>query len=139
MSETNHQVLPKRVARENAFLIVFEKAFAPDLTFEDIISNNEISVFFQIDGFTKNLVNAVFNNLEYIDKLISDCLIGWSIERISTVSKSILRLGTAELKFKNTDSKVVYNEAVELAKKYSDQKDASFVNGVLASIEKKVR
>ena len=139
MAQIIDKALPKREARESAFLIVFEKLFSPDLTFDDVVSNNEISDFFNIDGFTKNLVNSVFDNLEMIDGIISKHLIDWTFDRISNVSKSLLRLGTAELKFRNTDSKVVFNEMVLLAKKYSDQKDASFVNGILASIETEVR
>ena len=139
MDQSNSQQLPKREARESAFLVVFEKIFSPELTYDAVLSNNEVSEFFKADGFTKNLVNSVFDHIEEIDALISANLVGWTFERISNVSKSVLRLATAEMKYRKTDSKVIYNEAVELTKKYSDNADASFVNGVLANIEKQVR
>ena len=139
MSDIKNAALPRREARESAFLIVFEKIFDSELTFDKIAENNDISEFFRFDDFTKNLVNAVFNNIDEIDSIIENNLIDWDFSRISNIAKSLLRLGTAELKMYKTDIRIVCNEIVELAKKYSDQKDASFINGVLGSIARQVR
>ena len=61
---------------------------------------------------------------------------GWSIERISKVNISILRIAIYEMIYGKLPYKVVINEAVELAKKYGEEASASFINGVLASVVK---
>lgn len=134
-----NEILPKREARESAFILVFEKLFNPECSLDDILQNSEVSNYFKIDGFTKNLVSSVYDNLDEIDNLIKECLVNWTFDRISNVSKSILRLGVAELKYKKTESVVIFNEYVLLSKKYSEPKESGFVNGILASVEKKVR
>ncbi len=59
----------------------------------------------------------------------------WKIERLSKVDLSILRLCTYELNFEeDIPSKVSINEAIELAKKYSGEKSATFINGVLGKM-----
>lgn len=132
-------VLPKREARESAFILVFENIFNPDETLDKMLEVSELSGLFQIDGFSKNLVKACFENVDEIDNIIKDCLVNWSYERISNVSKGILRLATAELLYKKTETVVIFNEYVELSKKYGDEKESSFINGVLGSVAKKVR
>ena len=60
----------------------------------------------------------------------------WSIDRLSRVDKAILSLGTYELVYYSTPNIVAINEAVELAKKYSDDKVIKMINAVLDSIYK---
>ena len=86
------------------------------------------------DYFT-NITTTCFENVTDIDDKISSSLKNWTIDRISKVNLSILRLAVCEIMYiEDIPFQVSINEAVELAKKYSDDDAPSFVNGVLASI-----
>lgn len=78
------------------------------------------------------------NHKEEIDKLISEFAFGWDIERIFKIDKDILRIAITELAFiKDAPHKVVIDEALELAKKYSTDDSPSFINGILARVVEK--
>jgi len=82
---------------------------------------------------------GTWENLEQCDELITDSTIKWQFTRLSPVDKSILRLSVYQLKFcTDIPPKVVINEAIELAKKYSTDKSPGFVNGVLDAVLKKI-
>ena len=74
---------------------------------------------------------------EEIDEIIKNSLINWTIDRVSKVNLTIVRLAIAEMLYINDVPEVVaINEAIELTKKYSDDKSSSFINGVLDKILK---
>ena len=80
-----------------------------------------------------------WENLTLCDELIVASTIKWRLSRLSSVDKSILRLAVYQLKFcGDIPPKVVINEAIELAKKFSTDKSPSFVNGVLDAVLKKL-
>ena len=87
----------------------------------------------ELPAFILNLVNGVTQGKSELDEKISSKLKkGWTVDRLTLVEKNILRLGLFEItEFDETPQVVAVNEAVELAKKYSDQSSARFVNGVL--------
>jgi transcription antitermination factor NusB len=81
-----------------------------------------------------------WKNLTICDGLIKQAAIKWELSRLSSVDRSILRLATYQLKFcPDIPGKVVINEAIEIAKKYSGQQSPGFVNGVLDAILKKLK
>ena len=80
-------------------------------------------------GIEKN--NNEIENL--IEKNLKD---NWSLDRISKINLSLLKIAIYEMLYKNLPYKVAINEVVELAKKYSDETAPQFINGVLASIVK---
>ena len=123
-------------AREQGFILVFEKIFHPE-PIEDIIANAEESRDMVADSYALELVNGVYNNLEDIDSVIESKLKkGWTIKRISKTSLAILRLAVYEMKYNdNVPESVAINEAVELAKKYTVD-ESGFINGVLGSVAK---
>ena len=85
----------------------------------------------------KEEVCKIIDLKEDIENQISKNLkSGWSIEGISKVNISILRIAIYEMIYGKLPYKVVINEAVELAKKYGEEASASFINGVLASVVK---
>jgi N utilization substance protein B len=89
--------------------------------------------------FFRSLAEGVQNNLGQLNKMLDKYLKeDWSLERLSLVDRAILRLAIYELCLQNDTSKtppgVVINEAVELAKEYSAEESAKFVNGVLGHI-----
>lgn len=92
----------------------------------------------KIIKYIEDIAYGIQENNENIIKQISDCLAQeWSLERISKIDISILKIAIYEILYKNIPFKVSINEAVELAKAFGDDKSPSFVNGVLASIVKK--
>jgi len=81
---------------------------------------------------------GTWENLAQCDELIVASTIKWRLSRLSHVDKSILRLSVYQLKFcPDIPPRVVINEAIELAKKFSTDKSAPFVNGVLDAVLKK--
>ncbi len=83
---------------------------------------------------------GTWENLRQCDELITDSTIKWQFSRLSPVDKSILRLAVYQLKFcPDIPPKVVINEAIELAKKFSTDRSGPFVNGVLDAILKRLK
>lgn len=92
----------------------------------------------RIIKYIEDMANGIRENDENINRQIKECLTSeWSIERISRIDISILKIAIYEILYKNIPYKVSINEAVELAKTFGDDKSPSFINGVLASIVKK--
>ena len=82
-------------------------------------------------------VKGIEEHKEEINNLIRKNLkADWTLERISKVDFSILKLAIYEIKFKNLPYKVAINEALEIAKKYGETASKNFINGILASIVK---
>jgi transcription antitermination factor NusB len=83
---------------------------------------------------------GAWQNLERCDELISAASIKWSLSRLSPVDKSILRMSVYHLTCcEDIPPKVVINEAVELAKKFSTAQSPAFVNGVLDAVMRKLK
>jgi N utilization substance protein B len=84
--------------------------------------------------FTKKLAEGVLGKKEDLDRKIKEFSKNWEIGRISMINKAILMLALYELIYeKDTPKAVVINEALELAKRYSDPESAKFINGILGS------
>ena len=78
-------------------------------------------------------------HLTEIDALLNRHAKGWRTDRLSRVSRAVLRLGTYEVVFaEKIPAPIAINEAVELAKKYDDPKARAFINGVLNAIKKEL-
>ncbi|NPA10722.1 MAG: transcription antitermination factor NusB [Epsilonproteobacteria bacterium] len=105
--------------------------------FEEILQDKKIKN--QKAEFAKNLLNGVVQNQEEIDKIIKEHLIDWSFERLDKVDKQILRLGVYELKHTDTPFQIVIDEAVKIAKNFSEEKAKSFINGILDRVAKEIR
>jgi transcription antitermination protein NusB len=85
-------------------------------------------------GFVKELVLGTLQNAAQSDAVIAPLLEGWTLERLPTVDRVVLRMGVYEMRHHpETPRAVVINEAVELAKKFSTEGSGRFVNGVLAN------
>ncbi|MGU7929638.1 transcription antitermination factor NusB [Streptococcus suis] len=92
----------------------------------------------EIPLFLLNLVNGVADYRDDLDKELSSRLKGgWTLDRLTLIDKNIMRLGLFEiLHFEETPDRVAVNEAIELAKEFSDESSAKFVNGVLSQFIK---
>ena len=84
--------------------------------------------------FLLNLVNGVMQSKSELDDKITQYLkSGWTLDRLTLVEKNILRLGLYELlEYDETPQLVAVNEAIELAKKFSDEKSSKFIKGILS-------
>ena len=97
---------------------------------DDVIKEN-----IEIDNeFVKDIVYGVITHKNEIDKLADKYMKDWSIERLDKTGASILRIAIYELKYTDTPEIVAINEAIELAKSYSDDKVVKLINGVLDKI-----
>lgn len=88
------------------------------------------------DKMAFNMVVNVIKNLDTIDTSISKYLKKWTLLELNPVVLAILRLAVYELKFDETDERIVVNEAIEFAKTYADDKAKKFIHSVLDSIIK---
>ena len=86
-------------------------------------------------AFVKDLVLGTLDYTEQADLVVGPLLEGWTLERLPTIDRLLLRMGTFELRCRpETPSAVVINEAVELAKKFSTEDSGRYVNGVLNAV-----
>ena len=84
--------------------------------------------------FVKDIVYGTITKKEEIDKIANKYLNNWTIDRLGNTDQAILRMSIYELLFTDTPDIVVINEAIELAKKYSDDDVKNMINGVLDKI-----
>lgn len=117
--------------RETAMVILYQidilKSQKVDFNVESLISDN-----LEIDNeFVRNIVYGVITHENEINELANKYMKDWTIDRIDKTGASILRIGIYELKYTDTPEIVVINEAIELAKKYSDDNVRKIINAVL--------
>ena len=97
---------------------------------DEVISENA-----EIDNeFVKEIVYGVITHEKEIDNLANKYLEGWTIDRLGNTDKAILRIGIFELLYTNTPDIVAINEAIEMAKSYSDDSVRKMINGVLDKV-----
>lgn len=91
---------------------------------------------------TRDFANQLFENAAAhageLDPVISSLAEHWRIERMPAIDRSILRLALGELRTRSTPAKVVINEAVELAKRFSSEEASAFINGILDAALKSI-
>ncbi len=128
------------VAREQAFILCFERLFSA-CSIQETIENAQQSREFFTSDYALSILHGVEENRDALDGAISPLLAEkWSISRISRVSLCLLRIAVYEILFVDSvPLSVAINEAVELAKKYSSEKDAVFINGVLGSFARSLK
>lgn len=129
----------RKLSREKSMEILFSITLTKDSArdaVENFVENYEGNIK-EIDlEYLRKIVYGVEEKKEEIDKAIEEHLHNWKMSRISKVNLSILRLATYELLFDDEIPKsVAINEALEITRKYSDQKSISFINGVLDKIK----
>ena len=122
-------------ARERALILLYEaesKSMAPT----DVV---DVQVL-RPDELTTRLVTGVERRGREIDDLIAAHAKGWTLQRMPTIDRNVLRIATFELLGReDVPVAVVIDEAVELAKRFSTDDSGKFVNGVLSAIAQKVR
>ena len=132
----------RKRSREIAMELLFGMTLSKN-TIEETIENFKEDYEMNLNTvdleYIIKVLEKVEENKEIIDKKIDEALTNWKIDRVSKVNLSILRLSIAEMMYlEDVPGKVSINEAIELTKKYSDEKSVSFINGVLDKILKKL-
>ena len=122
--------------REKIMIILYQydlmKSNGLQCDIEDIMKDN-MDV---LNDFVKDMVYGVITYQEELDKIADSKMKDWSIKRIDKTGAAILRLALYELRYTDTPSVVVINEAIELAKKYSDDAVRKVINAVLDQVIK---
>lgn len=127
--------MKRKTARENAFILLFERAVKNDEGSEEIFAKATEIRGLEFDDYVKTVFFGSAENETIINETVDKCLIGWKKERVSYVSKAILTLATYEMMFiDDIPTKVSINEAIELSKKYDEDNAYMFVNGVLNAV-----
>ncbi|WP_400163898.1 transcription antitermination factor NusB [Brevibacillus sp. TJ4] len=124
--------MKRRTAREKAVQCLFQIDMAEVPLKEAVSMVMEDSD--EDTQFLYYLLEGVMEHQSEIDNEIKKYLRGWQLERIANVDRAILRLAFFEIMFdQNTPDKVVMNEAIEIAKLFSDEQSHRYINGVLSS------
>lgn len=131
--------MQRSAMRELAFKLVYEIEVQKESEEDQLdifIENNDILDEKVID-YLKDIKDGIKNNSEEINRLITTNLKdNWSLNRISKINLSLIKLAIYEMIYKSLPYKVAINEVVELAKKYADESAPVFINGILASVVK---
>ncbi len=131
--------MQRSAMRELAFKLVYEievQKENEEEQFEIFLENNEISDNSVIE-YLRDIKEGIKTNSEEINKLITTNLKdNWSLNRISKINLSLIKIAIYEMVYKGLPYKVAINEVVELAKKYADESAPVFINGILASVVK---
>ena len=117
--------------REKIMTIIYQislyKKNKIDFNVDDVIKENlEVE-----NEFVKDMVYGVITNFDELSEIANNYLNEWKIDRLDLTGASILRMAIYEIKYMDTPNIVVINEAVELAKKYSDEAVRKMINASL--------
>lgn len=128
----------RREARETVFSLLYERNFqegeTPELQYHQALELRDLPD----DNYMKEVYLGVIGNMDALDSKIVENSSGWSIARMSKITRTILRLSAYEMLYReDIPYNISINEAVELAKKYEDEKAPAFVNGILNAIATK--
>lgn len=129
--------MSRRELREHIFKLLFRVEFNSkeemdtqcELFFDDVDTHFEEEDM----KYIQNKYDLIQDKIDQIDKLIDEKAKGWNAERMGKVELTIIRLGVYEILFDDdVPTSVAINEAVELAKKFGQDKSNGFVNAILA-------
>lgn len=128
--------MSRKLAREIAMNVLYQMAIHEDFaskTFENYIAQN-LTTSDDL-RYVHSVVNAFSEHRETVDIIIGKYLKGWTFDRLAKLDVSILRMAVTEIFYiEEVTTAVAINEAVNLAKRFSDDETPAFVNGVLGEM-----
>ncbi len=130
--------ISRKEARRTLFALLFETEFKTEETPEQIYYSALEDRHIPEDEYIKNIFFGICEKSAELDTIISNYAKGWRADRLSKVSRSVIRLSVYEILYADIPANVSVSEAVDIAKKYGEDKARAFVNGVLASIVRDV-
>ena len=131
--------MKRSAIRESAFKLIYSSEIQKNMDEEQIelfIEANEIEHNDQKKYIKDYFVGIKENEEEILGLIQKNLKQNWTIERISKIDISILKLAIYEMLYTDVPFRVAINEAIELSKKYGEDTSKSFINGILASIVK---
>jgi transcription antitermination protein NusB len=138
----SYEDLSRRDVRSLVFHFLYAaEAFNYEESLQSIIDsfNRGFDLNIPLDGELFNIVNDIINKRDELEKIYEPFLANWRSERISVCTKLILLFAIWELKYTETDSRIIINEAIELAKCFAEEDAYRFVNGILDPVSKEFR
>lgn len=126
--------ISRKEARRILFALLFETEFKPEESPESIYNSALEDRSLPEDEYIKSVFFGICEKSAELDAIISKYAKGWRADRLSKVSRSIIRLSVYEILYADIPANVSVSEAVDIAKKFGEDKARAFVNGVLASI-----
>lgn len=141
MSATQTTIHPNREAREKALQFLYqceiEKLYYfPAVQFKHYLEAYPISASQEV--LCSRLIKGVFAKFASLNEKIREHSKNWSVERMPVVDRCILRLACFELMDGEVKPKIIINEAIELAKKYSTDESGRFINAILDRVYKEL-
>lgn len=129
--------MSRRRAREYAFKVIFQVdqvQAEPHAALEYLLAEGDLAE--KDRQFALDLIEGTLNKLPVIDEKIARYSRDWSVDRMSSVDRNIMRVAGYEILFRNEVSPVIaIDEAIEMAKKYGEGNSGSFVNAILDRIQ----
>ena len=134
------KIMKRSAIREAAFKLIYSFEIQEPENLEE-----QIDLYLECEEITDkeakeyivDAINGIKQHIDEINNLIEKNLkADWTLERISKVDFSILKLAIYEIKYKELPYKVAINEALEISKKYGEETSRNFINGILASVVK---
>ena len=121
----------KSELREIAMTVIYQTyIYDNDYNVDELIKE-QIEVQ---NDYVNDLVKGIIKNQKEIDDLANKYLLNWTIDRLSKVDRAILSIGIYEIMYTDIQCKIAINEAIELSKKYSDEKVTKMINACLDKI-----
>jgi N utilization substance protein B len=134
--------MKRRKAREYALQILFQLDIRKEKPSTTIFKRfwEEHSPDDEVKAFTEEIVKGAYKHREKINKQIHACAKNWSLDRMATVDRNVLRMAVYEILYRmDIPASVTINEAIEIAKKYGTDESGAFVNGILDSVARLAR
>jgi N utilization substance protein B len=131
----------RRKAREHTLRVLFQLEFGntePEKAVAQYWENRRILE--EIKEYSSWLIKGIIEHQQEVDKLIQSFSKNWRLSRMALVDRNIMRMAVFELLYEtNVAPAIVINEAIEIAKKYSGEEAATFVNGILDAVQKSLK
>ena len=133
---------PRSLAREIAMKMLYAASLGGGETMDEVLEQSEQADTLSGSDktFLENLVAGVTDRQEELDAVIGKYAQGWALNRLGKVDLTILRMAVYELMcMPEIPVGATINEAVELAKRYAEDKSSGFINGILGSAARELR
>jgi len=127
----------RKQARRDALFLLYQRDVT-DLTMEEVVQGQRLREGYGPDDYTIAAVKGVEASREQLDATLARHAIGWTIDRIAPLERSILRLALWEMESGTAPPEVAIDEAVRLAKRYATDEAGAFVNGVLGAAQREM-
>jgi N utilization substance protein B len=133
---------PRSFAREYALQFLYQSEMEKVFYFDESRFNSFADSFIlraELINLTREIADGVLKRITEIDSLLSRSSSNWSIGRMSIIDRNVLRIAVYELMGSSAPTKVILNEAIQLAKTYGSENSGRFVNGVLDPLARELR